>query len=446
MEGKERTSLLKKNILMALAVKAGSICCTMVLVPMTINFVNPTQYGIWLTISSVVMWMQFFDVGFSNGLRNKLTEALAHGDIKQGQSYVSTTYAMLSSIFGILLLVMTSLMWMVDLAPIFGIEEAYEPDLKRAMTILTSYFCLNMVVRTLSFVLMAKQRAAVSSLFDFIGQLGVLITIWILDGAIEGSLTVLAFALCLPPLAVWVIASAILYLGPYKQLRPRIALAKKSDTRTLLNLGIKFFVIQIAFIIQFQTSTFLIGRLFSMLQVTSYNLAYRYFNVLYMTFFLMIEPLWSAVTDAWSRDDREWIMKCIKRYTLTAFLCMAGGLMMLSLSDWFYDFWVNRHVDQQVEMQFSLSAWMLVYFSTMMIGQVFCTFVNGIGALKIQFCSSLISPIVFIAATLLLAKVFGMGMECVLIASILANFNGLILAPMQYWMVIHRKKRGIWTA
>lgn len=446
MEAKERTWLIKKNIVMALIVKVGSICCTMVLVPMTINFVNPIQYGIWLTISSVVTWMHFFDVGFSNGLRNKLTEALAQDRILQGRSYISTTYAMLTTIFGTLMALLLILIWTANLTELFGIEEVYEHDLKMAATTLVCYFCINMVVRTLSFVLMAKQHSAVSSLFDFLGQLLVLVCIWMLDGTIDGSLFVLSLALCIPPLMVWIIASIYLYASRYRQFCPNLSLVKMSDTKSLLNLGVKFFVIQIAYIIQFQTSTFLIGRLFSMLEVTSYNLAHRYFNVLYMVFFLSIEPLWSAVTDAWTNNDKAWIRHIVNKYLVLASICLIGGLLMLSISDWVYDIWINQHVDQLVEIPFKLSAWMFAYVGTTIMAQVFCQFVNGIGALRIQFCTSLISPIVFIAATLVMSKVLGMGMECVLIASILANFNGIILAPLQYWLVIYRNKKGIWTA
>lgn len=446
MKGKERTSLLKKNIVGALAVKAGSICCTMLLVPMTINFVNPTQYGIWLTISSVVMWMQFFDIGFSNGLRNKLTEALAKEDLKSGQSFISTTYMMLTIIFSALLILITLLSWSCPITSLLGIESVYEPELKLAMTVLVAYFCCNMVVRTLSYVLMAKQKAAMSSLFDFIGQLFVLLTVWMLNGAVEGSLFYLSLALCIPPLLVWLLASIALYMGPYKELRPKFSLAKLGDTYQLLTLGVKFFIIQIAFIIQFQTSTFLVGRLFSMVQVTSYNLAYRYFNVLYMFFFLAIEPLWCAVTDAWAQGEKEWIRQSIRKYSVLWGAFAIAGLIMLLLSDWAYDFWVNRHVEEQIDMPTSLSLWMFLYVLSVMFGQIFCTFVNGIGALRIQFITSLISPIIFITMTIVLAKVFSMGMECVLIASILANFNGIILAPLQYWKVMNCNKKGIWTA
>ena len=47
------------------------------LVPLTIHYINPTRYGIWLTVSSIIGWVSFFDIGFGNGLRNKFAEALA---------------------------------------------------------------------------------------------------------------------------------------------------------------------------------------------------------------------------------------------------------------------------------------------------------------------------------------------------------------------------------
>lgn len=442
----DRSKLLKQNIVMALGVKAASIVISLVLVPMTINFVNPTQYGIWLTISSMVMWMSFFDVGFSNGMRNKLGAALAADDLEQGRSYVSTTYGMLSLIFSGIMILLSGLIWMLDMSPLLGIDMSYEPDLKPALTILAAYFCVNFVVRILSHVLKADQRTSWGALIDCVGQFFVLITVWLMQGHIEGSLTVLALALCLPPLMVWLIASIVLYAGRYRAVRPSFSAIHMRDARSLLSLGVKFFIIQIAFIIQFQTSNYLIARLFSMEQVTSYNIAYKYFNVMYMVFWLLIDPFWGAVTNAWSKQDIDWIRRTTRKYVGLAALFLLGGLVMLGLSEWVYDFWINSKVDTPVLIPFALSAWMLAYNMVTIWGQVFCLFVNGIGALKIQFFTSMISPILFIAVTITLAKVFGMGMESVLIGSIVANFNGLILAPLQYWMVIHRKRQGIWTA
>ena len=56
--------------------------------------------------------------------------------------------------------------------------------------------------------------------------------------------------------------------------------------------------------------------------------------------------------------------------------------------------------------------------------------INGSGELKVQTYASLISPFVFIGISMLLIN-NGMGIEAILISSIISNFNGLILAPIQ---------------
>lgn len=444
--GSGRGALLRRNVLLGMGVKVGSIICSFVLVPMTINFVSPTQYGIWLTIQSIATWMAFFDVGLSNGLRNKLAETMANADHQQGRSYLSTTYVMLSLIFAVVMLVLLGLIQVVSLTSLLNVDTAYEADMKFASSVMAIYFCVGFVIRTLSYVLKADMRTAYASMIDFFGQLGVLVVIACLKEMVEGSLAVLSLALTLPPLIAWIVASFTLYNGRYRQLRPALSCYRREDVSSLLNLGIKFFVIGLAFIIQFQTSNFLIARLFSVTEVTSYNIVYKYFNVLYMAFFIVIDPFWGAVTNAWSRGERDWIRQAVKKYLRVAMLWLAGGLLLLAVSPWVYDLWINRHVNEAVSLPFSLSCWMLAYVMCTIIGQIFCMFVNGIGALKIQFFSSLLSPVVFVGTTWLLARQFGLGMESVLIGSIVANFNGLILAPMQYVNVIYRKKEGIWIA
>lgn len=50
-------------------------------------------------MSSIVGWFVFFDVGLTQGLRNRFAEARAKGDEELARNYVSTTYAILGIIF-----------------------------------------------------------------------------------------------------------------------------------------------------------------------------------------------------------------------------------------------------------------------------------------------------------------------------------------------------------
>lgn len=79
-DGQERSVKAKKNILGALLIRGTSILISLAMVPLTIDYVNPSRYGIWLTLSSIVGWFAFFDIGLTQGLRNKFAEALAEGD------------------------------------------------------------------------------------------------------------------------------------------------------------------------------------------------------------------------------------------------------------------------------------------------------------------------------------------------------------------------------
>lgn len=440
-KGSERTVKLKRNVLLSLFVKAGSIICSLLLVPATIDFVNDVQYGIWLTISSIVAWMSFFDIGFTNGLRNKLAEAFGFGRKELAKTYISTTYAVLGGIFMVLMAVLLIVVRFVNISSLLKISNNYESDLKIALYVLIAYFCITFILKILSVILIADQRPAYSSLIDFIGQVLSLLSVLLLSSHIEGSLSVLSYCLCVPPLIVWLAFTIICFKKDYKDFYPSFKYVDFRYVNSLLTLGLKFFVIQIAAIIQFQTANFLIGRLFSMGEVTQYNIAYKYFNVLYMIFMILLQPFWSAVTEAYAKNEIQWIRNSVRKYLYTLCVIFVVGIFMLIISGPVYDLWVGKSIN----ISFSLSAWMLAYVITLMFGAVFVYFVNGIGALRIQYISSLISPILFVGVVMTLAKVFNMGVVSVLIASIVANFNGLILAPLQYYKVVIVRRGGVWT-
>ena len=97
--GSQRTSTVKKNVIASILIKGISIAVSFFIVPLTLGFVDKELYGIWLTLSSIVIWLNFFDVGFTLGLKNKLAESVALEDWDRGKKLVSTTYAIMCMIF-----------------------------------------------------------------------------------------------------------------------------------------------------------------------------------------------------------------------------------------------------------------------------------------------------------------------------------------------------------
>jgi O-antigen/teichoic acid export membrane protein len=91
--GHERTLKIKRNIFYTFLIKGLSVLISFMLIPLTVNYLNNTQYGIYITIVSLVGWMNTFDIGLSNGLRNKLARALALNEHNDMVKDISTTYA-----------------------------------------------------------------------------------------------------------------------------------------------------------------------------------------------------------------------------------------------------------------------------------------------------------------------------------------------------------------
>jgi O-antigen/teichoic acid export membrane protein len=441
-KGHERSVRAKKNILGLFIIKGLSIAISLVLVPLTINYINPSQYGIWLTLSSIVGWLSFFDIGLTQGLRNKFAEAKANNDDSAVQVYVSTTYAILSIIFFTIWLLFLIINPHLNWSSILKVSDTMRSEVSVLAVIIFTYFCITFVIKIITTILIADQQPAKSSLIDMFGQALSLVLILILVKTTEGSLVKLGIGLCVAPLFVLAGANILLFRKKYKQYRPSISKVKFSYARDLFNIGVIFFIIQVANIVQFQTANIIIARSFSVADVTSFNIVFKYFGALNMLFMIFLTPFWSASTEAYQKNDIQWIKNGIKKYNYLNLFMVLIGILMLLFSGTVYRLWLGKGV---VHIDFLLSLYGFLFFCTSMFGGKYVSFLNGISALRIQFIACIISPFLYILIAITLIKCLKIGVYALFIAFIIINYNTYILAPIQYHKIINKGQKGIWT-
>jgi O-antigen/teichoic acid export membrane protein len=441
-QGQERSVKAKKNILFSLGLRGLSIIISVISVPITLSYINVSQYGIWITMSSLIVWLGFFDIGLTQGLRNKFAEAVAKKEDELAQIYVSTTYAILIIICSLLWVVFLTVNPFLNWSSILKLPASMNNEVSIVAFVVFSYFCLQFVLRVITTLLTANQQPAIESFVNVMGQAISLILIIILTRTTKGSLIKLSFAFCLAPVLVLVSTSIFFFRSSYKKYRPLLSKVKFQYAKGLFNLGLIFFVIQIAGIVQYETANIIIARNFSTSDVTSYNIVYKYFGILSMVFSIFVTPFWSASTEAYLKNDIKWIKGSIRKYKYLNVLLLAAGVIMLIFSQDIYTLWLGK---DKVSISFYLSLWGLAYFGMTMFVSKYVFFLNGINALRIQFIACLISPVIYIGTALLLIKYYHMGTYALFIASIICNFNGIILAPLQYHMIINKNKRGIWA-
>lgn len=435
----ERSTTLSKNIIGSLFLKGISIVVQLMLVPMTLTYLSKELYGIWLTISSVVLWLTFFDVGFSLGLKNRLTEAIARGNLERGRQLVSTTYVMLFAIFVPLGLICEIIIPFFDWTKILNVAASYGPVLVVTMRILILSFVLQMMFNTLSTILAAFQRVAFANAFTVLGNIISLIVIWLLIQFTEPSLINMALAISFVPVAVYIVSSLILFSGQLRAVRPSLLAFRKDAIGDIFSLGAKFFIIQIQLIIMQQATNLLISNISNPDFVAYYNIVYRYLGAAMMVFNLVLGPLWPAFTDAYTKGDYPWMRSTYRTLTRLYLFCLGAIIVMCVISPFAYSIWLGNAITIPWAMTISIAT----YFAILMWDSLQTNLLNGIGAVKLQSYVTCIGIVFHIPLSFLLGHYIGA--YGVVVSLTLITFIYAACLTTQSDKILRKKATGIWA-
>lgn len=438
-KGNSRSVAVKKNIAGTFFTKGIGIIISLILVPMTIGYMSSELYGVWLTISSLMTWLSFFDIGFTHGLKNKLTEAIAKGDWKRGKALVSTTYILMCMIFIPLCIVLLGVVPHVNWASILNVDSIYETDIIRALYVLCICFCLQMITNVLVAVIAAFQKIALSSIFPVIGQGISLCVIYILSIFSVPNLVYLALAISTMPIIVVGLSSIYLYKTKFQKVCPSFVKYDKTLVKDLFSLGLKFFLIQIQFVVLYQTTNFLISSLSGPNEVTTYNIAYKYLCIAMMAYNIILSPIWPAMTDAYAKRDYIWMNNIYKKMGhIFIFSCIALLIMVLS-SNMVYNIWIGDKIEIPYLMTILVAIYMMIHNWDSLQIQL----INGIGKLKLQTYITFVGLVLHIPLSFCLGQI--VGAYGVLTSMITINIIYSIFFTIQVNKLINNKAHGIWA-
>ena len=437
--GDERSVAVKKNVIASFIIKGVSILISLLLVPLTIGYVSAELYGVWLTLSSVLVWLHFFDIGFTQGLKNKLAEALAQRDYVKGKSLVSTTYVMLAFIFVPLGIVLQFIVPLIDWCSLLNINIIYTDQIRNVISVLCAVVCLQMVVSVITSIVAAFQKVALSSLLSVIGQVLAFIVVIILTKTVAPSLMALAIALSIVPLLVMVAGSIYLFSAKFHEITPSLWAFDRTLIKDLFNLGFKFFIINIQFIILYQSANVLISYISSPLEVTSYGIAYSYLNLAMMAYQIITAPLWPAYTDAYTKNDLKWMRNTRKKMIKIFFMSTIACIMMVLVSPIAYKIWIGDKAD----VPFAMSCFVGLYVCSYCWMSVNGTLISGMGKIQLATICAIIGMLTHIPFSFLLSRVIGP--YGVIVSMTIINIFYSFFYVIQIDKLFNGTAKGIWA-
>ena len=434
-----RSSLLQKNILASFLIKGWSALIVLLLVPATLNCLGDYKNGIWLTISSLLLWIDNLDIGLGNGLRNKIAEYMAHGEYERTRSLISSTFAMLTCIIIPVLLILLLLIAISDPYTVFNAAPSKVAHLDQVLMVTVTLVCTSFIFKLIGNFYMGMQLPAVSNLLIALGQTLALIGTYIVLYSGSHSMMHIALVNTAAPLLIYILAFPYTFFYKYPHLRPSFKLINFKEARAVINMGVQFFIMQISSVILFMTSNLLISKLFTPALVTPYQITYRYFSLMLVAFTVICMPFWNATTDAYERGDIDWILQATRKLRMMTIVIIACMTVMVFVSQWVYSIWIGDNVIIDIRMSIVMATYIFILIYSMR----YSYFINGIGKLRLQLIFTTVAAVIFIPLAYLTTQ-YTHSIIWFMIVMCLVNIPGLIVNRIQFYKLINGKANGIW--
>ena len=414
---------------------------TLISAPIMLHHVDRADYGVLLTLTSIVGWVGYMDIGLGNGLRNKLPEFLAKGDFHSAKKIVSSCYVTLAIYVALIIVIFLMVSPFVDWLGVLNSPTSDAGEIRGLTNVVFIAFCIQFLFGLINSILFAYQMPAFQSLFTFVGQfialIALVIQVYVFD--VTSVLQIGAVNSMIPPLVLF-FGSIGLFRTKLKEIAPSFKLVEFKLVGSILSLGLKFFVLQMIAIVLFQANSIIIARTVSPEAVVEYNLAFKYVSLLTMIFTIVITPVWSATTDAYVRKDFAWINKTL---SFSRKVCIASifiGVLMVLASKLVYSIWLGK---SSIDISYSTTGLIFLYISFEMLYKVYGTIINGTGKVFAQMILTGIIAIIYIPLAILLGKLFGL--SGVLIANAIVFALNYLWSKVQCNKLISQTATGIWN-
>jgi O-antigen/teichoic acid export membrane protein len=436
-----RNKKLGKNIILTLIFQLTSVAISFIILPISLSIVPVAEYGIWLTISSVFVWLGYFDLGLGTGLKNRLGEALAKSDTILAKKLISTAYFTLFGIMFAVGLIYYLLSGFINFVNIFGNPD--ENIVSSEMLIYTTniviyVFIIRFILQLINPIFDALQKLFAVKLIMVISQVVVLISLLIIKNNFTADIFTLGIVFSLSPVLILVIAS-IMFFIINDNIAPNIKFIEFKLLKSLYSLGLKFFIVQLNMLVLFQSSNFIIINYIGPSEVVKYNVAFNLFSMMNIFFSAISAPYWAAYTNAWQQNDIKWIKSAQRKLIRVWAIVCLGSFVVLLFSNEIYYLWVGN----KVEIPFSLSLFVFLYMSVFTFGMIFNTFINSTGKVLLQTISLTLLTIFFVPLVIILIENFGLGLISIPLALMIVSLYTVIIAPIQSKKLLNGTAKGI---
>ncbi|MES0151649.1 hypothetical protein NKJ95_31490 [Mesorhizobium sp. M0012] len=417
-----RRRIARSAVASALA-KVTSVGTALISVPLTLNYLGPERFGMWMTMSSLVAFLSFADFGLGNGLLSAVAAANGRDDRAAIKKLVSSAYFVLSLIAVAILCMLAVTYSLVPWYRLFNVQS----DLARgevAPSVATLICCfaaavpLGVVQRTQ----LGLQQGYMASLWQcgssILGLGCVLFAI-----RQEAPLPILILAYVGGPLVVSV-ANGLFFFGVLERdIAPSYRSVTRAALRAIGSTGLLFLTLQLVAAATYMSDSIIIAQILGASAVTGYAVPEKLFSLIGSVLAMGVGPLWAAHGEAIARGDREWALRTLKlSMSIAAAAAAIAALILVPTAPWLLKLWVGHAVSAPLFLLLGLGLWKVLEAA----GLALAMFLNGARIVGFQVAVAVATAVM--AVTLKIVFVHEIGIAGSVWATIV-SYAALTLLP-----------------
>jgi O-antigen/teichoic acid export membrane protein len=316
--GRERYRRASITASATLVQKALTIVISFASVPLTVHYLGVERYGVWLTISSLLVWMAITDFGLSgNALVNVLSEAHGKEDRRSAQEYTSSTVWALSAVAALFAIAAIASFRFIPWNTVFKVSTVPPHELALACGLTIAFFIIGLPLSVQYSIYSAYQDGFLSNAWGISMNLASLIALVVVT-RFHGGLPQLVLALSGTRTALGLINVYYMFFRRYRWLLPVYSAVRWHCLRRLFKLGAKYFVIQLGSLGMYQSQPMIITQIMGPAKVMIFVVAQKIITLPMDLVYMATAPLIPAFGEAKARNNWKWIRGAYRNATLAA--------------------------------------------------------------------------------------------------------------------------------
>jgi O-antigen/teichoic acid export membrane protein len=381
--------------------KSANTLSMLIAIPIILNYLGSERFGLYMAISSIIIFLGFADLGIGNVVLNLISESKGKNDVEGAKKNVSSAFFMLVYVAIGLTFIFFIIYPHARWAQFFNASsEVAKQEVGPAVIIFVICYLLNVPISIIPRIQMGYQEGYLSSIWQAISHLiglgGIFAIIYL-----KGGLPWLVLSFASVPIIGNLLNGIGLFVFQRSWLIPRWKCVSTLISKKIISIGFLFLILQVTYAIVYFVDNIIIAKVLGPEAVTNYAVPVRLFMIVPTILHIILGPLWPAYGEAYAQGDIQWMKTTVmKAILITSAGCAFASVLLISFGEKILLIWVGNDVIFSLPLMVSLSLWMTLSSVT----TAMAIFLNAINKIRFRAIFSL-----FMAFFSTLAKIVLVG-------------------------------------